>query len=462
MAEAAHISMPQPFNFQEPESWTRWHQRYTRYASASGLDEKAETVQVNTLLYCMGEASEDILSTFDLSEANKKKIKIVTDKFKDYFIKRKNFVYERAKFNRRIQEEGESVDSFITTLYSLAENCNYGALREELIRDRIVIGIRDLNLSEKLQCMEDLTLQKAITSCRQQEAVKKQQSTLRSTLSTPSLAQADAVKFHKRKFQDKKKYGGTKPQAPTTPKTQPSPDECHRCGYKPYHPRNQCPAKDATCGQCGGTGHYQKKCRNKPRKSSKSVKSLDADPDAYAFLGSVSSSDNKDFHSTLLVNGVEIEFKVDTGADVTVMAERHYRLVSKVPLQKPDLQLKAANQLPFNLLGMVDCDIGFRDKTSHQRVYVVDSIDSPLLGKPAINALKVVSICNIDSETFTEKMMKQFPKLFSGLGQLEGEYDIQLKEDAQPQVLSSPRQIAHPLVPKVEEALDQMVKDGVI
>jgi len=418
----------------------------------------------------MGDASEDILATFGLSADDKKKIKAVTDKFEAYFIKRKNYVYERAKFNRRMQQEGEPVDSFITALYSLAENCNYGALREELIRDRIVIGIKDLTLSERLQCMEDLTLQKAITACRQQEAVKKQQATLRNSSVTPSPAQADAVKskFHRNKFQDKKKVAGVKPKTPPgRAKQQPqSQDECHRCGIRPTHPRDMCPARNAECGQCGETGHYQKKCWNKPRKnfrSSKNVKSLDADPVTYAFLGSVdSSSEDKDFHSTLLVNGVEIEFKVDTGADVTVMSESHYRLVSKVPLQRPDVQLKAANKLPFKVLGMVDCDICFREQTSHQRVYVVDSLVCPLLGKPAIKALKVVTVCNVDSESFRERIMKQFPKLFSGLGELEGEYNIQLKEDAQPKAISSPRRIAHPLMPKVEEALEQMVKEGVI
>lgn len=56
----------------------------------------------------------------------------------------------RARFNRRKQENNETVDEFITDLYHLAENCEYGALQDELIRDRIVVGIRDSKLSEKL------------------------------------------------------------------------------------------------------------------------------------------------------------------------------------------------------------------------------------------------------------------------------------------------------------------------
>ena len=56
-------------------------------------------------------------------------------------------------------------------LYCLAEHCAYGTLHDEMIRDRIVVGLRDANLSMKLQMDPDLTLDKA----RQSEAIKQQQ-----------------------------------------------------------------------------------------------------------------------------------------------------------------------------------------------------------------------------------------------------------------------------------------------
>ncbi len=51
----------------------------------------------------------------------------------------------------------ESVDTFITALYALAEHCTYSALHDEMIRDRIVVGIRNRALSEKLQLNAELT-----------------------------------------------------------------------------------------------------------------------------------------------------------------------------------------------------------------------------------------------------------------------------------------------------------------
>ena len=45
-----------------------------------------------------------------------------------------------ALINQRGQEEGETVDVFITSLYAVAEHCNFGDLHDELIRDRIVMA----------------------------------------------------------------------------------------------------------------------------------------------------------------------------------------------------------------------------------------------------------------------------------------------------------------------------------
>ena len=97
----------------------------------------------------------------------------------DHFIARRNVVYERAKFNNRRQELEEPVESFITALYTLTQHCGYDTLDDEMTRDRIVVGIQDRKLLKKLQLDPTLTLDKAIATVRQVEAVKRQQSIIR-------------------------------------------------------------------------------------------------------------------------------------------------------------------------------------------------------------------------------------------------------------------------------------------
>ena len=90
-----------------------------------------------------------------------------------------NLIFEHAKFNERVQLEAESAEQYITALYQLAETCNYGDKKSEMIRDRLVVGIRDENLSQQLQMDSELTVDKAKKTIHQKEAVHQQQDILK-------------------------------------------------------------------------------------------------------------------------------------------------------------------------------------------------------------------------------------------------------------------------------------------
>ena len=192
-------------------------------------------------------ADDDIFQSFGLSDDKKKKYTTVKAKFKSHFVKRRKFIYERAIFNKRKQEEGETMDSFITSLYSLSEHFGYGVLRE-MIRDKIVVGIRDAALSLKLQLMEKLTLDQALTKVREAEAIKSQQPLLRSdTKDTKSGTTANMSAVHKRGPRDK--GGAHKPPSNFKP-------VCFRYDRSPQHDRQHCPAKDVVCHKCSKRGHF--------------------------------------------------------------------------------------------------------------------------------------------------------------------------------------------------------------
>ena len=164
-APSYRISPPEEFDFSKPNEWPKSIKRFERFRSASGLNRIDSESQVNTLLYTMGSKSDDIMPTFALSAEDTKKYEGVKDRFEQHFVKKRNVIYERAKFNRRKQEVGESVNSFITDLYGLAEHCQFGTLHDELIRDRIMVELLNQKLSEKLQLLSDLTLEKNYQKC---------------------------------------------------------------------------------------------------------------------------------------------------------------------------------------------------------------------------------------------------------------------------------------------------------
>ena len=100
-----------------------------------------------------------MLTSTNITEADRKKYDSVVEKFDSFFNVRRNVIYERARFNRRDQLEGESAEQYITCLYSLIETCEYGTFKEEMLRDRLVVGIRDAAMSQKLQMDAELTLE---------------------------------------------------------------------------------------------------------------------------------------------------------------------------------------------------------------------------------------------------------------------------------------------------------------
>ena len=188
------ITPPESFAFNRLEEWPKWIRRFERFRQASGLDTKGEESQINALIYTMGNHADDILCSFGLNEEDAKKYDVVKGKFDGHFVKRRNKIFERAKFNQRVQKGGESVDSFITALYTLSEHSEYGNLREEMIRDRIVVGILNSRLSEQLQLDPDLKLETAVTKVRQSEAVKQQQLIVRGRDSETTIEDVSSSK----------------------------------------------------------------------------------------------------------------------------------------------------------------------------------------------------------------------------------------------------------------------------
>ena len=87
----------------------------------------------------MGKEAGDVLKSFGLTDEQQKVNATVTGKYVNYFNVHRNSIFERARFNLRNHEEG---GQFNTSLYTLAEHCDYGELNDHLIRDRIVVGLR--------------------------------------------------------------------------------------------------------------------------------------------------------------------------------------------------------------------------------------------------------------------------------------------------------------------------------
>ena len=126
---------PPPRQFEgTSELWPRWRTRFQRYRLCSGLSDKPNSEQVGTLLYTKGDVADDVLAVIKLDETSCTFDEVMAA-LDGYFNSRKNTIFPRAKFNRRVQQPGESVDAFIQDLHRLADECSYSTLKNELIRN---------------------------------------------------------------------------------------------------------------------------------------------------------------------------------------------------------------------------------------------------------------------------------------------------------------------------------------
>lgn len=124
------IKPPEPFDFSKPHEWEKWIRQFEHFRLASNLNNSLHANKVNTLVYCMGDEADNVLRGLELTTMQRQQYDTVKIAFDRHFFPRKNVIYKRAKFNKRVQQSSEPVDSFITTLYALAENCDYSALHD--------------------------------------------------------------------------------------------------------------------------------------------------------------------------------------------------------------------------------------------------------------------------------------------------------------------------------------------
>jgi hypothetical protein len=134
-------------------------------------------------------------------------------------------------------------------VFKLAETCNYGNgnLHDDIVKDRLVVGIANAQLSEQLQMDSELTLKKVIDKILQSEMVREQQESLRAT-------GTESTDVHVIKAMVRQ------PVKPTEGGKKVS---CKLCVRIHTYSLQYCPAKDKACNICSKTGHFAKCCPKK-------------------------------------------------------------------------------------------------------------------------------------------------------------------------------------------------------
>ena len=135
-------------------------------------------------------------------------------------------------------------------------------VNEDVMRDRIVVGIFDDEVRHKILVQPSLTLETAFKLCRAEEAAKQTEHGIAPSLvkaaRKSTYRQQKSGSLQKKSEPSLKKSDAT---ASSTPKTQ---SKCPNCG-RSAHTKSPCPAADKKCNNCHRTGHFQAMCRQRTR-----------------------------------------------------------------------------------------------------------------------------------------------------------------------------------------------------
>ncbi|UYV79391.1 K02A2.6-like [Cordylochernes scorpioides] len=400
----AQIQPPETFDFSTPNEWPKWRKRFERYLVVSGMKKKEEADKIDLFIYLMGDRADDIFRTFKFEkEEEATKIESVLKAFDSHFCVRKNIIYKRAKFNSRIQEDREPVDELITSLYKLADSCEFEGLHEQLIRDRIVVGVRDKALSERMQLYSELTLEKAVKMVRQQESVRQQQVDLQ----RPSTRQkVNQVKFNSKKQSPKQQ------QQPSRKKEKSAKirSRCPKCGGFTHREGQACRAEGQRCNLGSKAGHFANCCPDKQAKTAevKAVSELDEE------IGEC----RRRWTAEIQVNGKQVKFKLDSQADVTCVPLCLFKkIMGQQRLVESDINIRAAEYSELQTVGMFISTLRNGNYEIKEKIYVIRRLSEPLLSRRACELLNLARRIEVVATRINP--IKEFPELKTRLEELD-------------------------------------------
>ena len=114
-----------------------------------------------------------------------------------------------------------------------------------------------------------------------------------------------------------------------------------------------------------------------------------------SLLGTVSTSGNSDqWIVNLQLNGKPGQFKIHTGADMTAVSETTFKKLDGVTLRQTNKSLCGLDKHKLQVCGQFTGTLTYKQTEVCQEIFVVQGLQQALMGRPAIEALHLISRVN--------------------------------------------------------------------
>lgn len=449
----------QPKELSSGKDWTRWKSSFNLYMIGSGAIKLKEEEKIAILLHCIGDEARTVSETFEIPDKEMTYDNIIK-KFEEYYVPALNESVETFKFNSRTQGADETFEKFETDLRQLSNNCNFGSLRDRLIRDRIVAGIKCKVVQDRLLRTPNLTLSKACEIAKAAEQTMEQAA----AINNGQLADVQAVYQQQRKNKTEKKQ-----------------IVCGKCGKT--HKYKECPAYGKQCHTCKGNNHFSNMCFKKintgnspsvknryvkTNKNNNNVKNnkkmYEINEEEVLFLGNINVDTivDKGWFINCMIENQEIHFKIDSGAQVNVIPNHVYmKFNNKQKIENIKINLSNYNGSYIKVLGKCKLKCHFEnDVVEHVDFIVVDEQSQPIIGFETMIKLNLVKkLYEVNANIMDDPKYKSVSE---GIGLMKvEEYDFKIQPGAIGNITYSCR-VPFTVIDELKIELEKMVNNDII
>ncbi|XP_061728164.1 uncharacterized protein K02A2.6-like [Cydia pomonella] len=459
MALNTNFLLPGAFD-QKKDDWKVYKEQMLFALQALGVENNLESARAIFLSQC-GKDTFAFLSSLvapkKLVEVNFDDILAVLDKF---FAPEKSEILEAGKFHLRCQEKSEKMQSFISAIKAIAVHCNFSDLERQL-RDRLVLGVRDVRLRRELLKTDNLTFAQAVSRSVQYEQTVSDLYPQTSTSTPLETKPTTSTSISEPMDTNLVNVGSQKRET-----------ACRHCGAN-HNPRG-CKFARANCNYCKKVGHTVAVCwnRNKKKINLVEVEELDDSKEDFAYMNEIlqvhvkSSAEqaSSKIFTIIKLHDKEVQFEVDSGAARTVISYETWRnLQFKIKLEDANINLITWGRHPIKLKGLAKVKVGYKGLEHELTIIVAEDRGPNILGRNWFVPLgiQVEGLCW--TSQVPEELQLKYPKVFSDqLGCYTGPpAKLILKNEAQPKFLKC-RPIPYALREEVKTELKRLEAIGVL
>jgi len=439
------------------ENFKLFKDEVTIFFEATETILKSQATQVARLLNLIGTDGLKLYRSIKRPKDEKETVETILKYLENYCIPRCNEIMEHFKFFTRKQLCEEKFDKYYAELRVLVKTCNFGEIEDRLLRTQIVLGIANKELQTRM-LREELTLEKTIQLCQAVE-----QAELNSKLLEDQTKEIDVMEQYKKRTRDQgdeQKQDRRQIQTHNNGKTdQDKVFNCNKCGKQ--HKFRECPAYGKECRICKKLNHFAYKCKNK-----RQVDIVECESDnmsiEYLALDEIGNKDNNNmWFEKVKINDINIEVKIDTGAQLNVMSNKFYKTL-KTEIKSSKVIIKVFGGTIIKSLGKVQVAVVGQSAKIITIFEVVEYDGNPILGYKDCKRLNYISELNeIKEEVSTENFIKKHLDVFTGIGCFPDKVKIKVKHGSVP-IINSPRRVPIKLMEKLKELLKKLCYKKII